>query len=47
MPERNQILTKVTELGQLHAVQVMDEVPTEAPASVRPEDVTNEEKKAN
>jgi len=39
-------LTKGTKLGELHTIQIMDEVPIEAPVSVRPEDATNEEKEA-
>jgi len=44
--KESQILTTETELEKLHAVQVMDEVPTEASSSVRPQDITNEEKEA-
>jgi len=44
--KKSQILTKRTELGELRTVQVMDEVPIEALASVQPEDATNEEKEA-
>jgi len=44
--KESRILTKGTELGKLHTVQVMDEVPTEAPTSVLPEDVSNKEEEA-
>jgi len=37
-------LTKGTELGELHTVQVMDEVPTEASVLVWPKDAANEDK---
>jgi len=46
MPKRRIKFWRKGKLKALHAVRVIDEIPTEVSASLRPEDVTNEENEA-